>query len=73
MNGQTKRIQKVFTDNPSREVAATTLHEAGSGKPFGWCGSLSRRISDLRELGMNIVMRDEYAGRQRHTFYTYVP
>jgi len=50
-------------------IAMPVLNEIGSGKPGGYCGSFTRRISDLRELGYYIVMTEEYAGTQRHTFY----
>lgn len=50
------------------------LHVEASGKPNGYCGSLSRRISDLRKLGLDVrKSRDERdkAG-QRYTWYRLV-
>ncbi|MDE2105162.1 MAG: hypothetical protein KGL39_48490 [Patescibacteria group bacterium] len=48
------------------------LSRIGSGKPDGFCGSFTRRISDLREAGHNIVMTMEQIDGQRHTFYELV-
>mgnify|MGYP003347780036 CR=1 FL=1 len=73
MNGQTFRLAQMFRDQPNVEIPAPELHRAASGKQQGYCGSLSRRISDLRMTGMNIEKtRDEYVGTERHTAYTYV-
>lgn len=60
--------------NANRDITAVMLHNYASGKPNGYCGSLSRRISDLRKLGLDVrLSRDERdeAG-QRHTWYRLV-
>jgi hypothetical protein len=70
---QNDRIKQCLLDSPFAKIPAPVLHNAAAVKPYGYCGSLSRRISDLRESGMDIVMSDEYEGRERHTFYEYQP
>lgn len=67
---QAKRILAVFLKLPDEDISAIRLHGAGSGKPMGFVASLSRRISDLRQQGYNIVKsREERKEGQRHTFY----
>jgi len=67
-DGQTQRILQRLLHGD--EVSAVELHRLGSGKEGGWCGSFSRRISDIRKLGYSVTCRSEMAEGQRHTFYT---
>lgn len=74
MNGQTIRLANLFRNSPMLEIPAIKLHPVGAGKDNGFCASLSRRISDLRKMGMNVEKtRDEYVDGQRQTAYTYFP
>jgi len=70
MNGQTQRILQHLYANKGREVASVDLHRIGSGKDNGFCASLSRRISDIRELGYTVDCRKEMQDGELHTFYT---
>ena len=70
MNGQTKRILAVLLEHKGREVPSVDLHRAGSGKDNGFCGSFSRRISDIREMCYAVDCRKETVAGQLHTFYT---
>lgn len=70
MNGQTKRILNLLLEAKGREVPAVDLHRAGSPNETGFCASLSRRISDVREMGYTVDCRKEQHGNQIHTFYT---
>lgn len=67
-HSQAARMLEVFRSSTGW-VPAPVLHRAASPNGEGYCGSLSRRISDLRKLGCVIVCRDEWIGQQRHTFY----
>lgn len=72
--GQTQRILAYFQAHLGKEISALELHKAGSGNPYGFCASISRRISDLRKLGYDVrlttnVVRDGH----RYTFYTMMP
>ena len=71
--GQTTVLKLYFESAPGRELSAPFLHATAS--PNGhYIGSLSRRISDLRHLGMNVVKtRDEWIKGVRNTAYTYFP
>ena len=74
--GQTKRILKHLLAHANEEVPSVMLHRIGSGKEHGYCASLSRRISDIRDLGYDLKMcREETVNGQRRTFYrlTIVP
>jgi hypothetical protein len=55
MNQQSKLILKALQD-AKEPIAMPELSRIGSGKENGWCASFTRRISDLRELGHNIVV-----------------
>ena len=73
-NGQTKRIYEHLLNNIGKDVPSVDLHRIGSGKEFGWCGSLSRRISDCRKIasesGMILIKsKDVYINGQRYTWY----
>ena len=70
MKAQTKRILELLMENKGREVPSVDLHRAASPSGNGFCGSLSRRISDIRELGYTVDCRKEQVGQQIHTFYT---
>jgi len=73
MKGQTQRILEHLLAHPNLDVQAVVLHRIGSGKEQGFCASLSRRISDLRAMGHNVVKsRDEVVNGQRQTWYRYV-
>ena len=73
MNSQTKRLKLLFESNPNVEIGLVELHRVGSGSPYGFCSSLSRRISDLRETGLNIQKTtDVRVDGQRRTRYTNV-
>lgn len=68
--GQTQRILEYLLLVPNEDVPAITLHQIGSGKENGFCASLSRRISDIRAMGYDVVKsRDETKNGQRHTWY----
>ena len=70
-NGQTSRILKYLLKRKNREVSALDLHHVGSGSEYGWCASLSRRISDIRAMGFHLEKtRDVWDNGQRFTFYT---
>lgn len=70
MNGQAQRILARLQATPNQDVPAVELHRAGSGSEHGWCASISRRISDLRKQGHDVVLsRDETVNGQRHTWY----
>ena len=69
-DGQSKRILARLLANADKDVPAIDLHTAGSGSNNGFCASLSRRISDLRAAGHNVIVsRDEKVNGQRHTWY----
>jgi hypothetical protein len=69
--GQTKKIGDFLADHIGQEIPAIHLHQMGSGKANGFCASLSRRISDLREQGMDITCRKETTvGGQINSHYT---
>ena len=70
MNSQTQRILEVLLSNKGKEVPSVDLHRAASPTGNGWCGSLSRRISDIREMSHTVICRKENVGGQVHTFYT---
>lgn len=72
--GQTMRLKLLFEANPNQDLDAPRLHAVASGKLLGYCGSLSRRISDLRKLGLDVrLSRDERDEQgQRHTWYKLV-
>ncbi len=66
--GQTQRLATAFELRPNHEISAVELHRIGSGSEFGWCASLSRRISDLRKAGYHIVKTsDVRVGQHRLT------
>lgn len=70
MTGQAKRILAHLLENPDKEIPAVTLNRIGSGKENGWCASFTRRISDIRKLGYNVVKcYDFMVDGQRHTGY----
>ena len=54
------------------EVAAVELHRIGSGKENGYCASLTRRISEIRDAGYIVRCREERENGQIHTFYTLI-
>ena len=69
-NGQSQRILKHLLEHPNKDVSAVDLHRIGSGKENGWCASLSRRVSDIRDLGYDLVKsKDKTVCGQRHTWY----
>jgi hypothetical protein len=55
MNKQSERILKALQAT-TEPVAMPELSRIGSGKDNGWCASFTRRISDLREAGHDIVV-----------------
>ena len=55
-DGQSKRILARLLANADKDVSAIDLHMAGSGTNNGFCASLSRRISDLRAMGHNVIV-----------------
>ena len=70
MNSQTERIGAYLALFPNQDVSAIELHRAGAEKEGGFVASLSRRISDLRDAGMSVILsRDVRVGTQRQTFY----
>ena len=73
INLQSKRMALLFLAMPDTDISAINLHREGSGKPNGFLASFSRRISDLRAQGMNIVKSvDKIVSGQRQTAYRYV-
>jgi len=54
-----------------------TLSRLGSGKSTGFCGSFTRRVSDLREAlaasGKTVIRTEEFRDGFRHTFYQIAP
>ena len=71
---QAARMCAHFEAHPNEEISAALLSQIGSGKEHGHCSSFSRRISDLRAIGMNVIKcRDEWVNGQRHTFYKFIP
>jgi hypothetical protein len=54
------------------EVPAVELHRIGSGKENGYCASLTRRISEIRDEGYDVICRKEMVDGTMHTFYTLV-
>jgi hypothetical protein len=70
-NNQTENLAKLFRENPNVEFLMPYLHRIGSKSLTGFCCSFTRRISDLRKMGLNIVKtKDEYVDGQRNTAYT---
>ena len=67
--GQASRILACLIYNRGREIAAPVLHRVGSNKPHGFVASLSRRISDLRDLGYNVTCRRQVLNGQTRTYY----
>lgn len=71
---QTKRLIEHFRLHPNEDIPAPELHRIGSGKEYGYCASFTRRITECRDAGMNIILsRDERIDGQRHTAYRYAP
>lgn len=68
--GQSARIRQYLFDHWGEEIPAVVLHRIGSGKPNGWCASLSRRISDLRDGCYDVRCRREVVNGQHQTYYT---
>jgi hypothetical protein len=68
-DGQTSRILQGLVEAKGSEIGGMELSRIGSGKPQGWTASFSRRISDIRKLGYDVVCRSETADGIRHTFY----
>lgn len=55
---------------PNEDVPAVELHRVGSGKENGFCASLSRRVSDIRQMGFDLIVSiDRRMAGQRQTFY----
>ena len=71
--GQTETLRRYFESAAGRKLSAPFLHATAS--PNGhYVGSLSRRVSDLRKLGMNIVLtKDVWVEGRRETGYTFFP
>lgn len=71
--GQSDRMLAHLQAHPNMMVEAVLLHRIGSGKDGGYCGSLSRRISDIRKRGYTLVKsKDATVDGQRQTGYTLV-
>jgi hypothetical protein len=71
---QGNRLLAVFRNHPNEDLSAATLSRIASGKKNGWCASFTRKISDLRQLGYNIIKsRDEWHAGRRETHYRYQP
>ena len=70
-NSQLYRLHKLFTENPWKDFSLPNLHRIASGKEHGYCGSFSRRISDLRKLGLDVRKSMDFRddNGQRHTWY----
>ena len=74
MNSQTSRILQHLIDRIDLDVPSVDLQRVGSGKENGWCASFTRRISDIRKLGYNVIKsKEESVNGQRHTFYKIIP
>ena len=73
INLQSKRMALLFLTMPDTDISAIDHSPGRSGKPNGFLASFSRRISDLRAQGMNIVKSvDKIVSGQRQTAYRYV-
>lgn len=73
MNTQTQRLADYFSKHPNQDIPMPKLHRIGSGTSNGFVASLTRRISDLREIGLQIIKsREDRVGNQRRTFYKLV-
>jgi hypothetical protein len=73
LSKQGKAILALFESKPDEMIPAVELHRVASGKEHGFAASLSRRISDLRDLGYNIVKTlDERVEGQRRTGYSLI-
>lgn len=71
---QGNRLMAVFRNNPNEDISMPVLNRIASGSKNGFCASLSRRISDLRAAGWNIIKsRDEWHAGRRETHYRYTP
>lgn len=69
---QSHRILSKLKSAHGRFVPMPTLSRIGSGKRNGWCASFTKRVSELRNDGHVIQVRDEYKRGQRHTAYALV-
>jgi len=67
MNNQTERILEALSTGA--EIDVIELHRAGSGTKHGVVGSISRRISDIREFGFKVDCRIRFINGKKHTFY----
>lgn len=72
LNPQARRILDAL-ETANAPVDMPTLTRIGSGKPTGFCGSFSRRISDIREAienqGQTVTKTEQTVDGQRQTFY----
>ena len=72
--GQSQRIADFLRAHPNEEILAPELNRIGAGDDGFYCASLSKRISDCRAMGLNIVKtKDEIRGGKRRTAYTFKP
>ena len=69
-NGQRQRILDALLKG--KEIPAIDLHKIGSGNNNGFCASLSRRISEIRDEGYDVICRKENHDGKTHTFYTLI-
>lgn len=74
-NYHTQKSKRILEALKSGEVVSgAELSRIGSGKPDGWCASLSKEISRCRALGHNIVkVVDKWVNGQRNTAYQLNP
>jgi hypothetical protein len=77
--GQSKIILDYFKARPGVEIPSVDLHRVASGKDGGWLNSLTRRISDVRQMlateGQTVIMSrmEITASGERHSHYKMVP
>lgn len=68
--GQAQRLFDLFVSRPDEHISSLEIDRAGSGKENGWLKSPSRRISDIREAGLNVVCsKKERIDGQLRTYY----
>lgn len=53
----------------SRGLTTLKLHRIGSGKSNGFCASLTRRISEIRDMGYAVICHKKTVKGILHTEY----
>ena len=68
-DGQTARILAYLKLYPNEWIDMVTLSRVGSGKPTGFCASISRRAADIRQMGYNLENKTEQVEGQKYSYY----